>query len=69
MHISFAIPLDWLVGRRVLQDLADGYYQYKYFVEFENGTTRYCADPCAKYGGSDQVNENSNWARIYHRRD
>lgn len=41
------------------QDLTDGFYQYKYFVEFENGTTRFCADPCAKYGGSDQENENS----------
>jgi pullulanase len=36
--------------------LPDGYYQYKYYVEFENGTTRWVSDPCSKYGGSDQEN-------------
>jgi 1,4-alpha-glucan branching enzyme len=39
--------------------LPDGFYQYKFFVTFEDGTTRYVSDPCAKYGGSDQSNENS----------
>jgi pullulanase len=38
--------------------LPDGYYQYKYYVEFENGTTRWVGDPCTKYGGSDK-HENS----------
>jgi pullulanase len=32
--------------------LADNFYQYKYFVTFENATTRYVSDPCTKYGGS-----------------
>ena len=32
-----------------------GFYQYKYQVEFENGTSRKVTDPCARYGGlSDQ---------------
>ena len=43
-QLSIAVPLP------------DGYYQYKYFVEFENGTTRWVSDPCTKYGGSDQEN-------------
>src|SRR5262249_42144440 len=38
--------------------LADKFYQYKYFVTFENSTTRYVSDPCTKYGGSDDK-ENS----------
>jgi pullulanase len=40
-------------------DLPDGFYEYKYFVEFTDGTTRFVSDPCAKYGGRDQINENS----------
>ena len=38
--------------------IPDGFYQYKYFVTFENGTSRWVSDPCTKYGGSDN-NENS----------
>jgi 1,4-alpha-glucan branching enzyme len=38
--------------------LPDGFYQYKYLVTFENGTSRWVSDPCTKYGGSDN-NENS----------
>lgn len=37
--------------------LPEGFYEYKYFVTFENGTTRWCTDPCAKLSGDD--NENS----------
>jgi pullulanase len=29
--------------------LPDGFYQYKYFVTYHNGTTRWCGDPCSKY--------------------
>lgn len=29
--------------------LPEGFYQYKYFVTFENQTTRWCTDPCTKY--------------------
>jgi 1,4-alpha-glucan branching enzyme len=39
--------------------LPDGFYQYKFFVTFQDTNTRYVADPCAKYGGSDLVDENS----------
>jgi pullulanase len=35
--------------------LSSGFYQYKYQVEFDNGTSRIVADPCARYSGlSDQ---------------
>ena len=51
-------PNGWLYRLGVDSDLPEGYYQYKYFVEFENGTTRWVSDPIARYGGSDE-NENS----------
>lgn len=51
-------PNGLLYRRSVSAPIADGYYQYKYFVEFENGTTRWVGDPCTRYGGSDE-NENS----------
>lgn len=30
--------------------LPEGFYQYKYWVTFENGQQRECGDPCTKYG-------------------
>jgi pullulanase len=39
-----------------LPQLPDGFYQYKYFVTFENGTSRWCTDPCTKYGSSEMEN-------------
>lgn len=35
----------------------DGYYEYKYLVEFDNGEKRESSDPCARYGG--QSNDNA----------
>ncbi len=46
-------PNGWLYRARA-GGLAEGYYQYKYFVTFENETTRWCSDPCTRYGGSDE---------------
>src|SRR5215212_10001443 len=43
----------WSV-RTQLEVPAD-FYQYKYEVDFENGTSKKVTDPCARYGGlSDQ---------------
>ena len=39
-----------------IPSLPDGFYQYKYFVTFENGTTRWCGDPCTKYVGGENEN-------------
>jgi pullulanase len=39
--------------------LPDDFYEYKFFVTFEDGVTRWCNDPCTKYGGQDQNQENS----------
>lgn len=36
--------------------LPDGFYEYKFFVEFENRTTRWCGDPCSRYDGSELQN-------------
>ena len=44
----------WLYRLTVKQDLPEGYYQYKYFVEFKNGTQRWVSDPVTKYGGNDE---------------
>ncbi len=43
----------WIYRCSLPKPLKAGFYQYKYFVTFENGTTRWCTDPCSKYGGSD----------------
>ena len=32
-------------------DLPEGFYEYKYQVTFDDGTTRDAADPCARYSG------------------
>jgi len=49
-------PKGWLYTFDI-PHLPDGFYEYKYFVGFENGTSRWCSDPCTKYGGFE--NENS----------
>lgn len=38
------------------QPLAAGFYEYKYLVEFDNGTQRVVTDPCARYGGLSNQN-------------
>ncbi len=49
-------PQGWLYVVELERDLAEGFYEYKYFVTFENGTTRWCTDPCAKCGGGKHEN-------------
>ncbi len=49
-------PNGWLYSFQI-DGLPDGFYEYKYFVTFDNGTSRWCSDPCSKYGGFE--NENS----------
>jgi len=44
-------PKGWL-WEASIPNLSDGFYEYKYFVQFENGTTRKCSNPCSKYDGS-----------------
>lgn len=46
-------PIGWLYSHAPGQDLADGFYQYKYFVTFENGERRIVSDPCTKWSGSE----------------
>lgn len=41
---------------RIPGGLPDGYYEYKYYVTFANGTTRWCTDPCTRYGGGEMEN-------------
>jgi 1,4-alpha-glucan branching enzyme len=36
--------------------LPDGFYEYKYLVQFENADPRVLTDPCARYGGSENQN-------------
>jgi pullulanase len=49
--VKGAHPKGW-VYTAVVSGLPAGFYQYKYFVEFADGTTRWCSDPCGKYGGN-----------------
>ncbi|MBD2121021.1 alpha-amylase family glycosyl hydrolase [Trichocoleus sp. FACHB-262] len=42
-------PNGFLYKVSINRDLQDGYYEYKFFVTFENGSTRWCHDPCTKY--------------------
>ena len=36
--------------------LPDGFYEYKYLIEFEDGRKKYLTDPCGRYGGSKNQN-------------
>lgn len=38
-------------------ELKAGFYEYKYYVTFRNGESRWVGDPCARYGGT--ANQNS----------
>src|SRR5689334_10696859 len=49
-------PKGWLYTCQIDDTLAEGFYEYKYFVTFENETTRWCTDPCTKYGGGENEN-------------
>jgi 1,4-alpha-glucan branching enzyme len=48
-------PKGWL-WEASIPNLPDGFYEYKYFVKFENGTSRLCSDPCSRYDGSNAEN-------------
>src|SRR5690242_15749153 len=50
-----AHPKGWLYICRV-SPVPDGFYEYKYYVTFANGVTRWCCDPCTKYGGTENAN-------------
>ncbi|WP_455204949.1 alpha-amylase family glycosyl hydrolase [Kaarinaea lacus] len=39
-----------------IDHLPEGFYQYKYFVSFENGDSRWCTDPCTKYVATEHEN-------------
>ncbi len=39
-----------------IDELPDGFYEYKYFVTFDNGTSRWCTDPCTRYVGTEFEN-------------
>ncbi len=54
-------PHGWLWTTTLETPLPEGYYQYKYFVTFENETDRWVTDPCTKYGG---VGEDENAAFV-----
>jgi pullulanase len=58
---DYVDPADHLLKGTVYQHttgpLPDGFYEYKYLVQFENAAPRLITDPCARYGGS--VDQNS----------
>lgn len=36
--------------------LPEGFYEYKFYVKFASGATRFVCDPCTRYGGSENQN-------------
>ncbi|MCB1018814.1 MAG: 1,4-alpha-glucan branching enzyme, partial [Acidobacteria bacterium] len=54
-------PSGWLYRYDLPLDLPEGFYEYKYFVTFEDDSRRWCSDPCSKYGGSGE-HENAGFA-------
>lgn len=50
-------PQGWLYSFST--SLNDGFYQYRFYVTFENGDTRMCNDPCTKHGVQNEDYENS----------
>jgi pullulanase len=51
-------PHGWLFEAFLPNSFADGYYQYKYVITFQNGSVRWVGDPCTKYGG-DQLDNSA----------
>jgi 1,4-alpha-glucan branching enzyme len=41
---------------RTVPGLQERFYEYKYYVTFENQTSRWCTDPCTKYVGRSNQN-------------
>ncbi|EKV01575.1 1,4-alpha-glucan branching enzyme [Leptolyngbya sp. PCC 7375] len=46
----------WVWSYRTPTNLQAGFYEYKYYLTFNNGETRYVGDPCTRYGGSENQN-------------
>lgn len=44
----------YLFTYQFAEPLPEGYYQYQYWVRFENTKVRIIGDPCTKYGGDSQ---------------
>jgi 1,4-alpha-glucan branching enzyme len=49
-------PRGWVWTYQTPEALPPGYYEYKYFVTFEDGSKRKVSDPCTRYGGTEHQN-------------
>ncbi len=49
-------PKGWVYTYQTDLELLANFYEYKYFVTFENGERRIVSDPCTRYGGSENQN-------------
>lgn len=52
-------PKGWIWTYTTPADLPEGFYEYRYFVTFENDEAQWVSDPCSRYGGEDIINQNS----------
>jgi 1,4-alpha-glucan branching enzyme len=52
-------PKGWTWTYSTPLDLPEGFYEYRYFVTFENDEVGWVSDPCSRYGGDDVNNQNS----------
>ncbi|MFN6474433.1 MAG: alpha-amylase family glycosyl hydrolase [Nostoc sp. SerVER01] len=46
----------WVWTYRTDVELPTGFYEYKYYVTFRNGSKRWVGDPCTRYGGKESQN-------------
>jgi len=49
-------PVLGVVYEHTTAPLLDGFYEYKYWVHFEDGRHRLVTDPCGRYGGTELQN-------------
>src|SRR6266566_2225 len=49
-------PKGWVWSYRTDVELPAGFYEYKYLLRFQDGTTRKVGDPCTRYGGRQYQN-------------
>lgn len=56
---KFSHPKGWVWTYTTAGNLPAGFYEYKYFVTFQNGASRWISDPCARHGGENVRDQNS----------
>jgi len=56
LNLDDSRPEGWFWSYITEDKLPAGFYEYKYLVEFNDGSTNKVSDPCTRYGGKDCQN-------------